>query len=90
VSTREGLVIMVGGDDAEATRVLALVGLIGRLPVFASQAAAKQALGIGRKPRPERPHDGSQTSSPPPRESRRKPVQMPQPGGSTRRKPLLV
>jgi hypothetical protein len=35
VGTREGLAIMVGGQDAEATRVLALIGLIERLPVVA-------------------------------------------------------
>jgi hypothetical protein len=46
---------MVGGENSEATRVLDLVGLMNRLPVFDSHDAAVQALEIGRKPRAERP-----------------------------------
>lgn len=55
VSAREGLAIMVGGEDTVATRVLALVGLMERLPVFSTSAAATTALELGRKPRSERP-----------------------------------
>ena len=55
VSAREGLAIMVGGEGTEATRVLRLVGLMKRLPVFDSPAAALTALEIGQKPRAERP-----------------------------------
>jgi anti-sigma B factor antagonist len=55
VSTREGLAIMVGGKDTEATRVLTLTGLTKRLPVFASRDAAMTALKLGQRPRSERP-----------------------------------
>jgi anti-anti-sigma factor len=55
VSEREALAIMVGSPDTPAARVLDLVGLLGRLPVFATQEAAMQALQLGRQPRPLRP-----------------------------------
>ena len=55
VSAREGLAIVVGGEDAEATRVLSLLGLMKQLPVFASHELALRALELGRKPRAERP-----------------------------------
>ena len=55
VSAREALAIIVGGQDTEAARVLSMVGLMTHLPVFASHAAAIQALELGRKPRTERP-----------------------------------
>jgi anti-anti-sigma factor len=55
VSAREGLAIMPGGADTEATRVLTLVGLRERLPVFDSRDAAMTALEMGRKPRSDRP-----------------------------------
>lgn len=55
ISVREALAIMIGGPDTEATRVLSAVGLMKRLPVFASRDAAMTALQFGRKPRPERP-----------------------------------
>jgi anti-anti-sigma factor len=55
VSAREGLAILVGGEDSEATRLLTLVGLIRWLPVFESPAAAMTALELGQKPRAERP-----------------------------------
>jgi anti-anti-sigma factor len=55
VSAREGLAIMVGDADGEATRVLTLVGLMHRLPVFASRDAAVRALELGQTPRGERP-----------------------------------
>lgn len=55
VSAREGLAILIGGADTEATRVLSMVGLMKRLPVFASRDAAMTALQLGRKPRPQRP-----------------------------------
>lgn len=54
VSAREGLAIVVG-EDTEATRVLGLVGLTKRLPVFSTREAATTALEIGQKPRSERP-----------------------------------
>ena len=40
VSEREGLAILVGGRESRAARVLTLVGLIDRLPVFDSVDAA--------------------------------------------------
>lgn len=46
---------MVGGEDAEATRVLAMLGLMKQLPVFDSSAPAILALELGRRPRAERP-----------------------------------
>jgi hypothetical protein len=52
---REGLAIVVGGEDAEATRVLAMLGLMKQLPVFDSSAPAILALELGRRPRAERP-----------------------------------
>ena len=55
VSEREALAIMVGGTDTPATRVLGLIGLLPRLPVFATRDAAKEALELGRRPRPDRP-----------------------------------
>jgi anti-sigma B factor antagonist len=55
VSDREALAIMVGGPDTPAARVLGLVGLLKRLPIFATREAAKLALDLGRRPRPLRP-----------------------------------
>ena len=55
VSAREGLAIMVGDADTAATHVLSVVGLMKRLPVFASRDAAIAALELGQKPRWERP-----------------------------------
>jgi anti-anti-sigma factor len=55
LSEREALAIMVGGVDTPAARVLDLVGLLKRLPVFGTRGAAKQALEQGRRPRSERP-----------------------------------
>jgi anti-sigma B factor antagonist len=55
VSAREGLAIMVGGADSEPTRVLTVVGLLTRLPVFTSRAAAVTALELGQRPRARRP-----------------------------------
>lgn len=55
VSEREALAIMVGGVDTPAAKVLDLVGLLERLPVFATREAAKQALEQGRRPRAARP-----------------------------------
>jgi len=55
ISEREALAIMVGGPDTTAARVLELVGLLKRLPVFATREAAKLALEQGRRPRPARP-----------------------------------
>jgi hypothetical protein len=46
---------VVGGEDAEATRVLAMLGLMKQLPVFDSSASAILALELGRRPRAERP-----------------------------------
>lgn len=54
VSERESLAIMVGGTDTPAARVLRLVGLLPRLPIFATRYAAKKALDEGRRPRPAR------------------------------------
>lgn len=54
VSAREGLAIMVG-EATEAGRVLDLVGLMNRLPVFSTRETATTALEMGQKPRPERP-----------------------------------
>jgi anti-anti-sigma factor len=54
VSEREALAIVVGGADTPAARLLGLVGLLKRLPVFATRGAAKAALDQGRRPRPER------------------------------------
>jgi anti-sigma B factor antagonist len=55
VSAREGLAIMVGDKDTQATRVLTLTGLMKRLPVFSSRNAAMTALKLGQRPRSERP-----------------------------------
>jgi anti-sigma B factor antagonist len=55
VSAREGLAIMVGDADTQATRVLTVAGLMKRLPVFSSGDAAMTALKLGQKPRWERP-----------------------------------
>jgi anti-anti-sigma factor len=55
VSDREALAIMVGGEDTAATRTLGLVGLLTRLPVFATIETATLALQTGQKPRAERP-----------------------------------
>jgi anti-anti-sigma factor len=55
VSEREALAIMVGGADTPAARLLGLVDLLKRLPVFATRAAAKAALDLGRRPRLARP-----------------------------------
>lgn len=55
VSAREGMAIVAGGEDAEATRVLSLLGLMKQLPVFESHEPALRALEMGRKPRAERP-----------------------------------
>jgi anti-anti-sigma factor len=54
VSGREALAIVVGGTDTPAARLLRLVGLLPRLPVFATRYAAKKALEAGRRPRPAR------------------------------------
>jgi anti-anti-sigma factor len=54
-SDREAFVIMVGGADTPAARLLGVVGLLKRLPVFPTREAAMQALAQGRRPRPERP-----------------------------------
>ena len=55
VSAREGLAIVVGEADTAATHVLTVVGLMNRLPVFASRDTAIAALELGQKPRSERP-----------------------------------
>jgi anti-anti-sigma factor len=55
VSEREALAIVVGSEDSPVSRVLATVGLLTRLPVFATAEAARLALLDGRRPRPERP-----------------------------------
>ena len=55
VSDREALAIVVGSEDSPASRVLATVGLLTRLPVFATAEAARLALLDGHRPRPERP-----------------------------------
>lgn len=54
VSEREALAIMVGGDQTPAARVLSLVGLISRLPVFDSLERATRVLREGQKSRPAR------------------------------------
>ena len=43
VSAREGLAIVVG-EDTEATRVLGVVGLTKRLPMFAAEREAAQTV----------------------------------------------
>ena len=55
VSEREGLAIVVGGRETPAAGVLKLLGLLDRLPVFATLDAAVTALEGGRLPRSERP-----------------------------------
>jgi anti-anti-sigma factor len=55
VSEREALAIMVGARDTPAARVLSLIGVMDRLAVFDSAAAASDALRVGKKPRAERP-----------------------------------
>jgi anti-sigma B factor antagonist len=55
VSEREGLAILVGDPDSPASKVLKLVGLAERLPIFSSLDAAMAALQAGKKPRSERP-----------------------------------
>jgi hypothetical protein len=54
VSEREALAIVVGRPDTPAARVLEAVGLLKRLPVFATRQAAKLALEQGRQPRTTR------------------------------------
>ena len=55
VSDREALAIMVGGQDTPAARTLGVVGLLTRLPLFATIETATLALQTGQKPRAERP-----------------------------------
>jgi anti-sigma B factor antagonist len=55
MSEREALAIVVGGPETAPVRVLEIVGLLKRLPVFESREAAKLALEQGRKPRTQRP-----------------------------------
>jgi anti-anti-sigma factor len=55
VSEHEALAIVVGGRDTPAARVLTLVGLITRLPVFETVDAATLALQTGQRPRSQRP-----------------------------------
>lgn len=55
VSEREALAIVVGGPETPAARILGLVGLLKRLPVFPSREAARAALEHGRLPRNARP-----------------------------------
>jgi hypothetical protein len=54
---REALAIATGAADAAATRTLALVDVLERLPCFATVDAARDALREGAKPRPERALD---------------------------------
>jgi anti-anti-sigma factor len=54
VSDREALAIMVGGRDTPAAKILTLIGLIDRLPVFDSLGTAALALETGQKPRSDR------------------------------------
>jgi anti-anti-sigma factor len=55
VSEREALAIVVGGQNTPATRILTIVDLLRRLPVFTTVATGTEALKLGQKPRPERP-----------------------------------
>jgi anti-anti-sigma factor len=55
VSDREALAIMVGGRDTPAAKILTLIGLIDRLPVFDQLGTAALALEAGQKPRSDRP-----------------------------------
>ena len=55
VSEGEALAIVVGGETSAISRILAAVGLLDRLPVFATPQAARLALLDGRRPRHERP-----------------------------------
>jgi anti-anti-sigma factor len=55
ISEREGLAILVGGPESPAIRVLELIGLAERLPLFTSLDAALAAIEAGKKPRGERP-----------------------------------
>lgn len=55
VSECEALAIVVGGTDTPAARALGLVGLLKRLPTFATRDAAKAVLDQGRRPRLVRP-----------------------------------
>jgi anti-anti-sigma factor len=55
VSEREALAIVVGGETTPVSRILATVGLLTRLPVFATSQAARLALLDGRRPRHDRP-----------------------------------
>jgi anti-sigma B factor antagonist len=57
LSEREALAIATGAADAAATRTLALVDVLERLPCFATVDAARDALREGAKPRPERALD---------------------------------
>jgi anti-anti-sigma factor len=53
LSQREALAISVG-EGTSAARLVALVGLNGRLPIFASREAAKTALLEGQRTRGKR------------------------------------
>ena len=53
LSQREALAISVG-EGTPAARLVALVGLNGRLPIFASRDAAKTALLEGQRTRDQR------------------------------------
>jgi anti-anti-sigma regulatory factor len=55
VSEREALAIAVGGSETPAARILGLVDLLKRLPVFPSRDVARAALEHGRLPRKARP-----------------------------------
>jgi len=57
LSEREALAIATGAADAAATRTLALVDVLERLPCFATVDAARDALREGAKPRPKRALD---------------------------------
>jgi anti-anti-sigma factor len=51
VSEGEALAIMVGGTGTPAAKLLGLLDLLKRLPVFATRATAMAALELGRRPR---------------------------------------
>jgi anti-anti-sigma factor len=53
LSDREALAIVVG-DDTPAARLVDLLGLTGRLPIFKTGAAARTALLDGRRARDQR------------------------------------
>jgi anti-anti-sigma factor len=55
VSEREALAIVIGERSSVVSHTLQMIGLLKRLPVFATRDLALATLDDGQKPRPQRP-----------------------------------